>query len=138
MFVISVRSCKNNEPNFFFESTEALTFFVFFCLHYLIIFMCIGIINLSLNYAKFYPKTMAKTIWFLMPFVFIWSSEQTARHSNQIATDATRVSVQGVKSLGGHLACLCRGFEFYEVKKNFLLLFFKTKMEILLHFQSFL
>ena len=30
----------------------------------------------------------------------------------------SRVSVQGVKSLGGHFACLCRGFEFYEVKKN--------------------
>jgi hypothetical protein len=45
-----------------------------------------------------------------------------------------RVSVQGVKSLGGHFACLCRGFEFYEVKKK-LLLFFKKKMEILLHFQ---
>ena len=29
-----------------------------------------------------------------------------------------RVSDQGVKSLGGHFACLCRGFEFYEVKKN--------------------
>ena len=29
-----------------------------------------------------------------------------------------RVSVQGVKSLGGHFACLCRGFESYEVKKN--------------------
>ena len=29
-----------------------------------------------------------------------------------------RVSVQGVKSLGGHFACLCRGFKFYEVKKN--------------------
>ena len=38
-----------------------------------------------------------------------------------------RVSVQGVKSLGGHFACLCRGFEF-----------FKKKMEILLHFLSFL
>ena len=35
-----------------------------------------------------------------------------------------RVSVQGVKSLGGHFACLCQGFEFYEVKKK-LLLFFK-------------
>ena len=44
-----------------------------------------------------------------------------------------RVSVQGVKSLGGHFACLCRGFEFYEVKK-YALLFFKKKMEILLHF----
>ena len=30
----------------------------------------------------------------------------------------SRVSVQGVKSLGGHFACLCRGFEFYEVKKK--------------------
>ena len=29
-----------------------------------------------------------------------------------------RVCVQGVKSLGGHFACLCRGFEFYEVKKK--------------------
>ena len=48
-----------------------------------------------------------------------------------------RVSVQGVKSHGGHFECLCRGFEFYEVKKKFLL-FFKKKMEILLHFQSFL
>ena len=28
-----------------------------------------------------------------------------------------RVSVQGVKSLGGHFACLCRRFEFYEVRK---------------------
>ena len=28
-----------------------------------------------------------------------------------------RVSVQGVKSLGGHFACLCRGL-FYEVKKK--------------------
>ena len=45
-----------------------------------------------------------------------------------------RVSVQGVKSLGGHFACLCRGFEFYEVKKKKMLLFFKKKMEILLHF----
>ena len=45
----------------------------------------------------------------------------------------TRVSVQGVKSLDGHFAGLCRGFEFYEVKKK-MLLFFKKKMEILLHF----
>ena len=29
-----------------------------------------------------------------------------------------RVSVQGVKSLGGQFACLCRRFEFYEVKKS--------------------
>ena len=30
----------------------------------------------------------------------------------------TRVSVQGVESLGGHFACLCGGVEFYEVKKK--------------------
>ena len=29
-----------------------------------------------------------------------------------------RVGVQGVKSLGGHFACLRQGFDFYEVKKN--------------------
>jgi hypothetical protein len=29
-----------------------------------------------------------------------------------------RVSAQGVKSLGSHFACLCRGFEFCEGKKN--------------------
>ena len=46
---------------------------------------------------------------------------------------AVRVSVQGVKSLGSHFECLCQGFEFYEIKKK-LLLFFKKKMEILLHF----
>ena len=30
----------------------------------------------------------------------------------------SRVSVQGVKSLGGHFACLYLGFEFYEVNKK--------------------
>jgi hypothetical protein len=47
--------------------------------------------------------------------------------------DLGRVLVQGVKSLCGHFACLCLGFDFYEVN-FFLLLFFKKKMEILLHF----
>ena len=37
----------------------------------------------------------------------------------------TRVSVQGVKSLGGDFACLCRGFEFYEVKKKIVIIFQK-------------
>jgi hypothetical protein len=35
-----------------------------------------------------------------------------------IVSYLVRVSIQGVKSLGGHFACLCRGFEFYEVKKR--------------------
>ena len=42
--------------------------------------------------------------------------------------DISRVSVQGVKS---HFACLCQGFDFYEVKK---ILIFSKKKEILLHF----
>jgi hypothetical protein len=55
--------------------------------------------------------------------------------SQKFLSRETRVSVQGVKSLGGRFACLCRGFEFYEVKKTkLLLLFFKKKMEILFHF----
>jgi hypothetical protein len=37
-----------------------------------------------------------------------------------------RVSVQEVKSLGGHFACLCREFNFYEVKKN-VIIFLKEK-----------
>ena len=38
-----------------------------------------------------------------------------------------RVSIQGVKSLGGRFACLCHGFEFYEVKKKFCYYFSKRK-----------
>ena len=36
-----------------------------------------------------------------------------------------RVSVQGVKSLGGQFACLCQGFEFYEVKIEIVIIFQK-------------
>ena len=38
-----------------------------------------------------------------------------------------RVSVQGVKSLGGHFACLCRRFDFYEVKRKILLCIFRKE-----------
>ena len=49
-----------------------------------------------------------------------------------------RVSVQGVKSLGGHFACLCRGFEFYEVKKNvFCYYFSKRKWKYFYTFNHF-
>ena len=37
----------------------------------------------------------------------------------QYCCTVVRVSVQGVKSLSGHFACLCRGFDFYEVKKKY-------------------
>ena len=37
----------------------------------------------------------------------------------------TRVSVQGVKSLGGHFACLCREFDLYEVKRKIIIVFQK-------------
>ena len=57
-----------------------------------------------------------------------------SRQETRCEIDYHRVSVQGVKSLGGHFAFLCRVFNFYEVKKNILLLFFKKKREILLHF----
>ena len=36
----------------------------------------------------------------------------------------SKVSDQGIKSLGGNFTCLCREFDFYEVKK---LLFFLKK-----------
>ena len=48
-------------------------------------------------------------------------------------------TVQGVKSLGGHFACLCREFDFYEVKKN-IIIFQKQKVlkysNIFNHFHS--
>ena len=36
-----------------------------------------------------------------------------------------RVSVQGVISLGNHFATLCREFDFYKVKKTFVIIFQK-------------
>ena len=44
-----------------------------------------------------------------------------------IVSHGGRVSVQGVKSLGGHFACLCWGFEFYEVKKKFFCYYFSKR-----------
>ena len=49
----------------------------------------------------------------------------------------TFISVQGVKSLGGHFACLCRGFEFYEVKKNIFFSFSKRKWKSFYTFNHF-
>ena len=46
-----------------------------------------------------------------------------------------RVSVQGVKSLGGHFTCLCQGFESYEVKK--MLFFSKRKWKYFYTFYHF-
>jgi hypothetical protein len=39
----------------------------------------------------------------------------------------SRVSVQGVKSLGGPFACLCRGFKFYEVKEKKIVITFQKE-----------
>jgi hypothetical protein len=47
---------------------------------------------------------------------------------------STGVIVQGVESLGGHFATLCREFDFYEVKRKKYIIFFQKKREILLHF----
>jgi hypothetical protein len=47
-----------------------------------------------------------------------------------------RVSVQGVKSHGGHFACLCRGFEFYDVKKKYIY-FSKRKWKYFYTFYHF-
>ena len=42
-------------------------------------------------------------------------------------SDEDRVSILGVKSLGGHFACLCRGFDFYEVKKKKKIIIFQKE-----------
>ena len=41
--------------------------------------------------------------------------------------ELSRLSVQGVKSLGGHFVCLCLEFEIYEVKKNNNIIIFEKK-----------
>ena len=38
-----------------------------------------------------------------------------------------RLSVQGVKSLVSHFACLCQEFDFYEVKKNIFYHYFSKR-----------
>ena len=48
-----------------------------------------------------------------------------------------RVSVQGVKSVGGHFACLYQGFEFYEVKKKNCYYFSKRKWKYFYTFYHF-
>ena len=53
------------------------------------------------------------------------NSEFCCIKTDTLYTGINRVSVQGVKSLGGHFACLCRGFEFYEVKQNYVIIFKK-------------
>ena len=55
-----------------------------------------------------------------------WLDEIKGRQQS-LRRDEPRVSVQGVKSLGGHFACLFRGFDFYEVKKPNMLYFSKRK-----------
>ena len=50
-----------------------------------------------------------------------------------LTTERVRVSAQGVKSLGGHFACLCRGFDFYEEKKNIIFQKEKVNTFTLLH-----
>ena len=49
----------------------------------------------------------------------IYFSHSTKGYLLQLKkTFPLRVSIQGVKSLGCHFASLCRGFDFYEVKKK--------------------
>ena len=50
----------------------------------------------------------------------------------------SRVSVQGVKSLGSHFACLFWEFDFYEVKKKNCNYFSKTKGKFFYTFNHFI
>ena len=53
------------------------------------------------------------------------SNFQFGNHTVKFWKDG--VSVQGVKSLGGHFAFLCRGFDFYEVNTFFYYYYFKKR-----------
>ena len=58
--------------------------------------------------------------------IFNWRESMFTITKHQVEnTFQGRVSVQGVKSLGGHFACLCRVFEFHEVKFFFVIIFEK-------------
>ena len=49
-------------------------------------------------------------------------------HASYLPIQVLKTSlVHGVKSLGGHFACLCRGFEFYEVKKKRFVIIFQKE-----------
>ena len=39
--------------------------------------------------------------------------------NNESGIHGGRVSLQGVESLGGHIACFCQGYDFYEVKEEY-------------------
>jgi hypothetical protein len=68
----------------------------------------------------------------------VLTREQVASSNNDTSLlSQTRVSVQGVKSLGGHFACLCRGFELYEVKKKECYYFSKRKWKYFYTFNHF-
>ena len=58
-----------------------------------------------------------------MPQIILHVNSLDLTQSKNIKKHQVRVSVQGV---GGHFACLCRWFDFYEVKKN-IIIFQKEK-----------
>ena len=68
------------------------------------------------------------SVIFLAIFIcnFIFASSRRTFYKTYLRTQS-RVSVQGVKSLGDHFACLCPGFEFYEVKKIFFCYYFSKR-----------
>ena len=51
--------------------------------------------------------------------MYFWCHRFDPKTNENIVRISARVIVQGVKSLGGHFACLCREFDFYEVKKKY-------------------
>ena len=50
-----------------------------------------------------------------------------ASSASSAEISSCRVSIRGVISLGGHFACLCRAFEFYEVKKKKFVIIFQKE-----------
>ena len=77
------------------------------------------------------PKTKKCTV--LGPALYTVALKATFDHIN--FTVWVRVSVQGVKLLGGHFACLGREFDFYEVKKIYY--FSKRKVKYFHTFNHF-
>ena len=85
------------------------------------VYVCALLINCICSHNMYNHVCSNMYVWFLPKRLQCSGDLTEFSHACMTAlfrSKKTRVSVQGVKSLGGHFACLCRGFEYYEVKKN--------------------
>ena len=92
------------------------------------------------SFGKLFPMNMVSVPMETMKalLIFNWRESMFTITKHQVEnTFQGRVSVQGVKSLGSHFACLCRVFEFHEVIFFFCYYFSKRKWKYFYTFNHF-